>query len=115
MSSPWRPSDQDLVARQMAKEAQDTVAAQAAALTPSVGSAPVPALQPGGTVKIVVRFSPEITGGYQCIPVLVGAAGILTLGGVTAKTSSTVTVTVKAPLTAVAAGATVEVTCFRTS
>lgn len=106
----------DMIARKMAAENKAACAASAAALAPSVGSAAVGALAPGASTPVTVSFTPEITGNYVPVPTLQGGAsliGNLVIGGVSAKTSTTVTVVVKAPLVAVAAGATVVVTCFR--
>ncbi|MET0416052.1 MAG: hypothetical protein ABW022_08530 [Actinoplanes sp.] len=110
----------DTMARQMAMEAQQAVAAARAAVatvTPSVGTGSVPALALGASASVTVALSPGLGNGqFIAIPTLLGSAGLLgslVLGGITAKTPNSVTVTVRAPLIAVAAGAQIQVVAFK--
>lgn len=112
----------DTYARQLAMEAlrlANTCSGGVAALTPSVGGPVVVGpLSLGASAQITIPFTPAITGSYVPLPSLYGTATLLaglTLAGVTAQTSTSVTVTVKAGTLAVAAGATVGVVCFRTT
>jgi hypothetical protein len=90
-----------------------------ARVSPSVGGpVTVPALSVGATASVVVPFTPPITASYVPIPSLYGTSSLLgglSIAGVSAKTSSSVTVMVRAEKLAVAAGATVSVVCFRTA
>lgn len=126
MTAPFQPSDRtyvgDVYARQLAMEALQrvqTATGGMAALTPSVGGpVAVGALSLGATASITIPFTPEITGNYVPLPTLYGTPtllGGLALSGVTAKTPTSVTVSVKAATLAVAAGATVTVVCFKTT
>jgi hypothetical protein len=121
MSSPT-PWPMDSIARQMAQQAlqrAELARAASAVLMPSTGSAAVPALSLGASATVVVPLFPELPDlNYQPIPVLFGAASLLgglSLLGVVARTTTSVSVQVKAPLVAVGVGATVQVTAFRTT
>ncbi|WP_250029792.1 hypothetical protein [Paractinoplanes maris] len=122
MTMPWRPDQQDVVARQMAAQAVEAVAgvpAKVAAVTPSVGTAAVPALALGASAQVVVQLSPPIPGAaYVAIPVLHSAStsllGNLSVAGIVSKAETSVTVLVRAPLLAVASGAVLQVVAFRT-
>ncbi len=126
MSAPWMPDSRpyaaDTMARQTAQEAKE--AAQAAASTavsakPVTGSATVPALALGASTQVVVTLSQEIpNAAYEPLPFLQGAVSVignLTIAGVVTKTSTAVTILVKAPLIAVTSGATLRVVAFRNS
>ncbi len=120
MTTPWMPDSRpyaaDTIARQQAQKAKDA----AVAVMPVVGQATVPALALGGTAQVVVALPQEIPGAaYEPIPYLLSAStsllGGLQIGGVVSKTATAVTVLVRAPLVAVAAGAILRVVAFRTS
>lgn len=129
-SEQWMPGSgyvPDPYARQMARAAQ--VAADAAAVSaagaassltmsrPVVGTATVPALALGASTTITVTVADMGQTGYLVVPILYGSAsllGALQVGGVTARTATQVSVLVRAPLLAVAAGATLTVACWRT-
>lgn len=117
---PWRPGDQDMIARQMAEQAVAASAAMQQAMSaviPSYGTADVPALALGATTQVVVAINPPIPdAAYTPIPVLYGTPlllGSLTLAGIIAKSETSVTVQVRAPLAAVTAGAVLHVVAFR--
>jgi hypothetical protein len=97
---------------------QQLLDAQTKLRQPSVGApVTVGALSLGQTASVVIPFAPALPDtNYVAIPVLYGTTsllGNLSLGGITARTTSSVTVSVKAPVLAVAAGATVGVAVFR--
>ncbi len=116
MTQPYRQDRQDVHARQMAAQALQRAETMWAALTPSVGSANVPALSLGASTQVVVTIAPPIAGGYIAVPVLLASAsllGSLVVGGIVAQTETSVTVLVRAPLVAVAAGAVLNVVAFK--
>jgi hypothetical protein len=114
---------QDVIARQMASTAIQGMAdamAAVTAVTPSVGSATVPALALGASTNVVVPISPSIPGAaYIALPILYSTSasllGNLTVAGIAAKTDNAVTVLVKAPALAVASGATLQIVAFKTT
>lgn len=134
---PWMPENRqyaaDMIARQMAQQAlAQATAGQAAStanttamaslvaqLLPVTGQATVPALALGGSTTVVVQLASEVpNAAYEPLPVLYGAAGLLgalQLAGIVTKTSTSVSVLVRAPLLAVAAGATLRVIALRTA
>ncbi len=121
MTQPYRQDRQDVHARQMAAQAMQRANAmtqQMAAAVPSQGTAVVPALSLGASTQVVVTISPPISGSYVAVPVLLASATLLaglTVGGIVAKTETTVTVLVRAPLVAVAAGAVLQIVAFKTT
>lgn len=106
----------DMAARRMVQAMRAQCMNAVAGITPSVGTGSVGALALGATASVVVPLTPELPDtSFVPIVSLFGGAGLLgnlTLLGVTAKTTSSVTVAVRAPL-AVSAGASVQVVAFR--
>ncbi len=117
----------DTYARQLAMEARQANGTNAAgiasntaalaALLPVVGSVAVPALALGASTTLTVTWPTAITQAYEPLPYLTAAQasllGNLVIGGVVSKTTTQVQVVVRAPLLAVAAGATLRVVALK--
>ncbi len=116
MSDPGMPNQRqfgsDTYARQIAWQAKQ--ASEAA--TPVVRSVDVPALSLGGSATLTVALPDMGNAVFAVVPTLLASAtllGGLSVGGIVARTRTSVSVLVRAPLVAVAAGAVLQVVCFR--